>query len=110
MYMLIYQELTYPKPAFQLFRPIPRHYQDENDRFKLFKNLLLAFRWEISVGVLLAVIYASLNLLLSQIIKEFMEVMQMSETERISSYVTEKFVILQLLRMIFGVHMKRAFQ
>jgi hypothetical protein len=77
---LIYLELIYPKPAFQLFRPIPRHYQDENDRFKLFKNMLLAFRWEISVGILLAVIYASLNLLLSQIIKEFMEVMQMSET------------------------------
>lgn len=39
-----------------------------------------------------------------------MEVMQMSETERISSYVTEKFVILQVFRMVFGVHMKRAFQ
>jgi hypothetical protein len=61
-----------------LFRPLPRYYNNENDRFKLFKNVLLAFRWEISIGILLAVIYASLNLLLSQIIKEFMEIMQMS--------------------------------
>ncbi len=70
-------EISFPTAHFQLFRPIPRHYTDEKDRFKLFKNTLLCFRWEISVGILFTVIYASLNLLLSQIIKEFMEVMQL---------------------------------
>lgn len=75
--LLSHSEITFPIAHFQLFRPIPRHYTDEKDRFKLFKNTLLCFRWEISVGILFTVIYASLNLLLSQIIKEFMEIMQL---------------------------------
>ena len=65
-------DIPFPVPTFELFRPIPRYYNHQNDRYKLFKNILLSYRWEISVGVLLTVIYSSLNLLLSQIIKEFM--------------------------------------
>ena len=39
-----------------------------------------------------------------------MEIMGHAEEARVSSYVTEKFVVLQLLKMVFGVHMKRIFQ
>jgi len=36
--------------------------------------------------------------------------MQKDSSERSSSEITEKFIILQLLRMIFGAHMKRIFE
>jgi hypothetical protein len=36
--------------------------------------------------------------------------MQLSESKRSSSEITEKFVVLQILRMVFGAHMKRLFQ
>lgn len=100
----------FPEPRFELFRPIPHYYTGSGDRYKLFKNILVGFRWEVAVGVLLTVVFASLNLLLSQIIKEFMEIMQQGEGERASSSVALKFIVLQLLRMVFGVHTKRLFQ
>lgn len=71
-------EVAFPEPGFELFRPIPRYYRGEKDRLKLFKNILLGYRWELSVGILFAVLYSSLNLLLSQIVKEFIETMQQS--------------------------------
>ena len=74
------QELPFPSPTFEMFRPISRYYNHHNDRYKLFKHILLSYRWEISVGILLTVIYSSLNLLLSQIIKEFMETMRQSNS------------------------------
>ena len=61
------------------------------------------------MGILFTVIYASLNLLLSQIVKEFIETMQQGASYRSSSEITEKFIILQVLRMVFGAHMKRLF-
>ena len=36
--------------------------------------------------------------------------MQEDESTRSSSEITEKFMVLQVLRMIFGAHMKRLFQ
>ena len=38
-------EINFPSPGFELFRPIPRYYNDDKDRYKLFKNILLGFRW-----------------------------------------------------------------
>ena len=35
----------FPLPRFQMFRPLPRYYTHQDDRFKLFKNIYLAFRW-----------------------------------------------------------------
>jgi len=39
-----------------------------------------------------------------------MEIMQSSDGMKVSSAVAIKFIILQLLRMVFGIHMKRIFQ
>lgn len=39
------QDIPFPVPTFELFRPIPRYYNNNNDRYKLFKNILLSYRW-----------------------------------------------------------------
>jgi ABC-type multidrug transport system fused ATPase/permease subunit len=96
-----------------MFEPITRfdEYVKPQDKNKLFKNILLSFKSSFIVGMVVSIIYASFNLMLPQIIKEFMEIMQSPKSEIIlaSSYITEKFIILQILRMIFGNHMKRLF-
>lgn len=38
-------DIPFPAPTFELFRPIPRYYNNQNDRYKLFKNILLSYRW-----------------------------------------------------------------
>ena len=45
MYLPSYPEINFPEPGFELFRPIPRYYNEDKDRYKLFKNILLGFRW-----------------------------------------------------------------
>lgn len=63
------------------------------------------------MGLLVSIIYASLNLMLPQIIKEFMRVMTVKNKETLQSAlsITQTYVLLQLARMIFGNHMKRLF-
>lgn len=38
-------DIPFPVPTFELFRPIPRYYNNQSDRYKLFKNILLSYRW-----------------------------------------------------------------
>jgi hypothetical protein len=97
-----------------MFKPIRRLFSSKTTSHSLFKNLLFTYKEEIIVGLVVTVIYACLNLLVPQIIKNFLTEMQgygLKKKVMLSedSHFTEHFVMLQLLRMLFGEHSKRLF-
>ena len=61
----------------------------------------------------MALIFACLNLLVPQLIKSFLTDMQGYGPKKVrastNSYFVEQFVLLQILRLIFGEHSKRLF-
>jgi hypothetical protein len=55
------------------------------DKYRLFKNIMYKFKWKFMAGFIVTLVYASLNLKLSLIIKEFIEVLQDGKSTRSSS-------------------------
>ena len=97
-----------------MFKPIRRLFSSKNTSNSLFKNLLFTYKNEIIAGLVVTLIFASLNLLVPQVIKAFLTEMQGYGTKkkvRLSqdTYFTEYFILLQFLRLLFGEHSKRLF-
>jgi hypothetical protein len=65
---------------------------------------------EIIVAVVVTLIYASLNLLVPELIRQFMHFMREKHLERreYGDFI-EKFIVIQLLRIFFSEHSKRLF-
>jgi hypothetical protein len=65
------------------------------------------------VGLLITFVWVALNLLIPQIIREFFSLMKMQTLEEShihhATYITEKYVLLQVLRAFFSGHVTRAF-
>lgn len=114
MYSALYSELTFSQPRFEMFKPIRRLFSSRNTPHSLFKNLLFTYKSQIIVGFVVTLIFACLNLLVPQIIKQFLTEMQGYGRKKPSvtasaSYFTQQFMLLQFLRLIFGEHSKRLF-
>lgn len=65
---------------------------------------------EIAVAVVVTLVYASLNLLVPELIRQFMHFMREKHLERreYGDFI-EKFIIIQFLRIFFSEHSKRLF-
>ena len=65
---------------------------------------------EIVVAVLVTLIYASLNLLVPELIRHFMHFMREKHLQRrdYGDFI-EKFIVIQMLRIFFSEHSKRLF-
>ena len=61
------------------------------------------------IGIVLTVIASSVNIYLSQLIKDFIEIMQEGATSRTSGEVVRIFIILQITRLFFSTHVKKVF-
>ena len=96
-----------------MFRPIRRLFSSKTTKHSLFKNLLFTYKDEIIVGCLVTLVFACLNLLVPQLIRSFLTDMQGYGLKNVrvktNSYFAEQFVLLQILRLIFGEHSKRLF-
>lgn len=104
-----HSEAAFGKPRFALFRRIERLYHAK-ERNQLFLNLLFTYMGEIAVAVVVTLIYASLNLLVPELIRQFMHFMREKHLDRRESGdFIEKFIVIQLFRILFSEHSKRLF-
>ena len=75
---------------------------------------MLTFKFELLSGAIITIIFASLNLLVPELIKMFMHFMHEHHSERSeveASYnFLRTFLVVQVLRIIFGEHSKRLFK
>lgn len=82
-------------------------------RLSLFVRCLMTFWKEVAIGAFITVFFACLNLLIPLMIKNFLHFMHEHHVDQneISSteLLIEGFIVLQLLRIIFGEHSKRLF-
>jgi ABC-type multidrug transport system fused ATPase/permease subunit len=83
------------------------HAKEKN---QLFFNLLFTYLHEIVAAIVVTLVYASLNLLVPELIRQFMHFMREKHLERreYGDFI-EKFIIIQLLRIFFSEHSKRLF-
>jgi hypothetical protein len=58
-----------------MFRPVNEIFKVKETKHSLFKNLLYTFKEEIMIGMVITFIFASLNLMVPQLIQSFMAVM-----------------------------------
>lgn len=107
-----YPDPEIPLPRYPLFDPLPL--PPAASSRTLTYSLLLKFRWELCVGLLLTVIWAMLNLTTPQVLKQFFKLMKAQSLEAgqlvTATFITEKFLLLQLARTMMAAHIGRLFQ
>jgi hypothetical protein len=64
----------FSKPRFSLFSPLKKVF-DSKEKHSLFKNILFTFQHDIIIGGIITIIGASLNLLIPELIRSFVEFM-----------------------------------
>ena len=99
----------YPPLAFELFRKIPSKSSQPSKATRLIINLLYSYWRTLATGLVLTLIYASLNIYISKIFKDFIEVMKEGITSSSIFEVIKHFIILQILRLFFGTHVLKIF-
>ncbi len=80
------------------------------EEYNLFKNLIFTFLKDVIQGIIITLISASLNLLVPELIRQFMHFMREKHLEESqSSDFIYKFILVQFLRIFFSEHSKRLF-
>ena len=96
-------------PRFELFKRIERLFHNKEEH-SLFKNLIFTFLSEVIFGIIITLISASLNLLVPELIRQFMYFMKEKHLEesQYSDFLLY-FIVVQFLRIFFSEHSKRLF-
>ena len=84
-YLTVHSDISFPLPSFAIFKHISERYSDHRSHIQLVKNLLYQYRQRLLAGLILTVIASSINLYLSLLIQDFIDVMQEGETSRTSN-------------------------
>jgi len=72
-------------------------------------NLIRSYWLPFIFGLVLTLVSASLNIYLSQIFKDLIEVLKEGTASSSVYDVTKQFVLLQVLRLFFSTHVKKVF-
>ena len=101
--------VPFSRPRFPLFRRIERLYHSK-EKNQLFFNLIFTYFREIAAALTVTLVFASLNLLVPELIRQFMHFMREKHLQkRQYGDFIGKFLVIQFLRIFFGEHSKRLF-
>jgi ABC-type multidrug transport system fused ATPase/permease subunit len=100
---------AFPAPRFELFRNKPSKKDGKGSNVQLLKDVVQQYKYKLMAGIILTLISASVNIYLSQLIKDLIEVMQEGKTMLTSGDVIQQFVLLQLLKLVIGMHVAKLF-
>ena len=80
------------------------------EEHSLFRNLIFTFLKDVVFGIVITLISASLNLLVPELIRQFMYFMKEKHLEesQYSNFIYY-FILVQFLRIFFSGHSKRLF-